>query len=250
MPGHLWLSPARDFEGVAAGWACQGPKENQGVAQMMPLRIGADASCTDGACGQVSRIIVNPVTRQVTNLAVDPKHRTGPGRLVPVDLIDATTGQIRLRCALAEFQALPPAQEAQSVRDLDSTGHAHAPKKVQWVVVGTPDSGVGVFARPAAPEAPQQAWVDSVPSGAVDIRRELTVCAADGEIGQVQGLVVEPGGHQVTHVLLQKGHMGGRKDVAIPISAVTKIGTMLIHLSLTKHQVKDLPPVDIDHPAG
>jgi hypothetical protein len=44
--------------------------------------------------------------------------------------------------------------------------------------------------------------------------------------------------------------MPGRKDVAIPIGAVTKIGTMLIHLSLTKHQVKDLPPVAIDHPAG
>jgi hypothetical protein len=31
---------------------------------------------------------------------------------------------------------------------------------------------------------------------------------------------------------------------------VTKIGTLLIHLSLTKHQVKDLPSVDIDHPGG
>jgi sporulation protein YlmC with PRC-barrel domain len=67
---------------------------------------------------------------------------------------------------------------------------------------------------------------------------------------QVQGLVVEPGGRHVTHVLLQKEHMPGRKEVAIPISAVTKIGPLLIHLSLTKHQVKDLPPVDIDHPAG
>jgi hypothetical protein len=42
----------------------------------------------------------------------------------------------------------------------------------------------------------------------------------------------------------------GRKEVAIPIGAVTKIGTFLIHLSLTKHQVKDLQPADIDHPAG
>ena len=64
------------------------------------------------------------------------------------------------------------------------------------------------------------------------------------------GTLVNPGGRQVTHVLLQKGSMPGRKDVAIPISAVTKIGTLLIHLSLTKHQVKDLPPVAIDHPAG
>jgi hypothetical protein len=68
---------------------------------------------------------------------------------------------------------------------------------------------------PGKPETPQQVTVDSVPSGEVDIHRDLTVCATDGEIGQVQELVVEPGGHRVTHVLLQKGHMRGRKEVAI-----------------------------------
>jgi sporulation protein YlmC with PRC-barrel domain len=217
---------------------------------MMPFRIGADARCTDGACGQVSRIIINPVAREVTHLAVDPKHRHGPGRLVPIDLVDATTGQIRLVCTLAEFQTLRPAQETESVRDLDPTGHGHpdnAPKKVNWVLV---DGAVIRQSGRGEPEAPPQVTVDYVPSGAVDIHRELTVCATDGEIGHVQGLVVEPGGHQVTHVLLQKGHMRSRKEVAIPIGAVTKIGTFLIHLSLTKHQVKDLPPVDTDHPAG
>jgi sporulation protein YlmC with PRC-barrel domain len=215
------------------------------MTQRMPFRIGADASCTDGACGQVSRIIVKPVAREVTHLVVDPKHRHGPGRLVPVDLVDATTGQIRLRCTLAEFQTLPPAEEAESVPDLDPTGHAgYAPNQGNmWV-------WMHVARDPGEPEAPQEATVDTVPSGEVDIRRGLTVCATDGEIGQVQGLVVEPGGHQVTHVLLQEGHLRGRKELAIPIGAVTKIGTLLIHLSLTKHQVEDLPPVDIDHPAG
>ena len=57
---------------------------------------------------------------------------------------------------------------------------------------------------------------------------------------------MEPGGHLVTLVLLQKGHLRGRKEVAIPIGAVTKTGTLLIRLSLTRNQVKDLPPVDID----
>jgi sporulation protein YlmC with PRC-barrel domain len=233
---------------------------------MMPFRIGADARCTDGACGQVSRIIVNPVTREVTHLAVGPGHRPGPGRLVPVRLIDATTGQIRLRCTLAEFQTLRPAQETEAVPDLDPTGHGHpgVQKPLHlgggevWVppdarkpeAPGTLHLGGGrVWVPPDArgrPAAPPQVTVDSVPSGAVDIHRDLTVCATDGEIGRVQGLVVEPGGHLVTHVLLQKGHMPGRKEVAIPIGAVTKIGTLLIHLSLTKHQVKDLPPVDID----
>jgi sporulation protein YlmC with PRC-barrel domain len=205
---------------------------------MIPFRIGADASCTDGDCGQVSRIIVTPVTRKVTHLAVDPKHRHGPGRLVPVDLVDATTGQIQLRCTLAEFQTLPPAQEAESVRGLDPTGSPNAPKQVNYFV------WMHMARDPGKSEAPQQVWVNSVPSGEVDIRRELTVCATDGEIGQVQGLIVEPGGHQVTHVLLQEGQMRGRKEVAIPIDAVTKIGTLIIHLSLTRHQVKDLPPVE------
>jgi sporulation protein YlmC with PRC-barrel domain len=94
---------------------------------------------------------------------------------------------------------------------------------------------------PGRPETSQEVTVDSVPFGEVDIRPGLTVCATDGEIGQVQGLIVEPGGHHVTHVLLQEGHMWGRKEVAIPISAVTKMGTMIIHLSITKHQVENLP---------
>ncbi len=220
------------------------------MAQTMTFWIGADTSCTDGTCGQVSRIIVNPVTREVTHLAVDPKHRHGPARLVPVDLVDATTGQIRLRCPIAEFQTLRLAQETEGGPDLDPTGHGHpdnAPNKVNWVVAGG-----AVIMQPGGrgePEAPQQVTVDYVPEGAVEVHRELTVRATDGDIGQVQGLVVEPGGHRVTHVLLQEGHMRGRKEVAIPIGAVTKIGTLLIHLSLTRHQVKDLPPVDIDHPA-
>ena len=219
------------------------------MARKMPFRIGADASCSDGACGHVSRIIVNPVAREVTHLVVDHKHRNGPGRLVPADLVDATTGQIRLHCTLAEFQTLRPAQETEVVPDLDPTGHAHPGEQTQPRLVG--GVGFAVWTRdPGEPEAPQEVTVDSVPSGEVDIRRDLTASATDGEIGQVQGLAVEPSGHHVTYVLLQLGRRWGRKEVAIPIGAVTKIGTLLVHLSLTKHQVEDLPPVDIEHRAG
>jgi sporulation protein YlmC with PRC-barrel domain len=203
------------------------------MALTMPLTIGADASCTDGACGHVSRLIVNPVAREVTHIVVDPQHRPGPARLVPINLVGATGGQIRLRCTLAEFQTLQPAEKTESVPDLDPTGHAgYASDRRNQVLFGL---------RPSLPKPAGDVTVDSVPSGEVDVRQGLTVCATDGEIGQVRGLVVEPGSHQVTHVLLQGGHMSGRKEVAIPIGAVTKIGTMLIHLNITKHQVKALP---------
>jgi sporulation protein YlmC with PRC-barrel domain len=83
----------------------------------------------------------------------------------------------------------------------------------------------------------------------VQVRPGDHVHATDGEIGQVEGLVIDPDNHQVTHVLLQEGHLWGRKEVAIPIRAVTgmKIG---VQLNICKQEVGDLPPVDIDHPRG
>jgi len=249
MLGQARRSSARESEALLLVELAN-VQGNQEMVQMLQLRIGASATCTDGACGQVSRIIVNPFTREVTHLAVDLQHRRGLGRLVPVDLVDATTGQIRLRCSLAEFQTLWPAQKTEGVSDLDPAGHAHpdnAPGVLNWVT--TAGGAIIMHPRGRGDQAQPQVTVDSVPSGSVEVHRDLTVCATDDEIGQFQGLIVAPGGHQVTHVLLQTGHLRGRKEVAIPISAVTKIGTLLIHLSLTRQQVKDLPAVDIDHPA-
>ena len=83
----------------------------------------------------------------------------------------------------------------------------------------------------------------------MEIRRGDQVHASDGDIGRVQGLVIDPRNHHVTHVLLQEGHLWGRKEVAIPISAVASTSDG-IRLTITKQEVRDLPPVDIDHPDG
>ena len=75
------------------------------------------------------------------------------------------------------------------------------------------------------------------------------VHATDGAIGRVEGLVVDPESGHITHVLLQKGHLLGHQDVAIPISTVTRIEDG-IEVNLTRRQVQDLPPVGVDRPHG
>jgi hypothetical protein len=57
----------------------------------------------------------------------------------------------------------------------------------------------------------------------------------------VQGLVVDPETEHVTHVLLQEGHLWGRKQVAIPIGVVTELDDG-IGLSISKREVGQLPP--------
>ena len=69
---------------------------------------------TDGACGEVSRVVVDPVARAVTHLVVEPDGRQAPAGLCP-DLVDSTGGELRLRCTLAEFEKLDAAEETQFV---------------------------------------------------------------------------------------------------------------------------------------
>jgi sporulation protein YlmC with PRC-barrel domain len=97
--------------------------------------------------------------------------------------------------------------------------------------------------------APGTVVYDKVPLNEVEVRRGEHVHATDGDIGRVQGLVIDPSDHHVTHVLLQEGHLWGRKEVTIPISAVTRVDDG-IQLSIPKQQVQDLPPVDVDHLNG
>ncbi len=118
---------------------------------------------------------------------------------------------------------------------------------VSWPYYGL--GGVdGVTADALAGGISQTVTYDTVPLGEVEVRRDDHVHATDGNIGRVQGLVIDPRDHHVTHVLLQEGHLWGRKEVAIPISAVTGVDEDGIKLGITKRDVQDLPAVDIDHP--
>ena len=84
----------------------------------------------------------------------------------------------------------------------------------------------------------------AVPLGETEVERHEHVHATDGEIGQVEGFIVNSADHAVTHVLLREGHLWGWKQVAIPVSAVASVDAG-IRLNITKKQVEDLPPVDL-----
>jgi hypothetical protein len=81
--------------------------------------IGARVSCSDGLCGEVTRLVIDPATDTVTHLVVTPGHRREAARLVPSDLADTAGGDIRLRCTLAEFGRLDNAEERELTDEAD-----------------------------------------------------------------------------------------------------------------------------------
>lgn len=213
------------------------------MPEMTQLTLGAQTTCSDGVCGEVDRVIVDPGTKAVTHIVVEPKHGRVVGRLVPINLIEATTGEIRLRCSGAELENLAIADEE----------HPQAPLESQpWerqLITGLPDpqyAGMHDSFGFAVPKPPAPIVYDLVPLGAIEVRRNSQVVAKDGDIGQLEALVVEPDSNKVTHFLLQKGHHWGHKQVAIPIDALSFFdddGTS-IQLKISKREAQDLPELE------
>ena len=202
--------------------------------------IGSDVGCCDGSGGRLTRVVLNPITRQVTHLVLAPADHSSPSRLVPIDLVDATApdAKIALSCSRAELAGLEVAEETKFLTGAEAETGYPAGQVYMWpyfpldVTAGT--TGMAAIPGPVT--------YDKVPVGDVDVRRGEQVQATDGDIGHVQGLVVDPRDHRVTHVLLEEGHLWGRRQVAIPISAIDSVDDG-IHLTLSKDQVRQLPEV-------
>jgi sporulation protein YlmC with PRC-barrel domain len=220
------------------------------MAEATQFTIGAEATCTDGVCGDLSQIVIDPVGRVVTHLVVEPKHRSGLGRLVPLDLVDGTTEDIRLRCTMAEFERLDRAEETQFLPGgLGEYGGYPAGQTLVWPYYGLAGGMLGnvIGGGVGVGNASLPVVHDTLPLGEVAVRRGDQVHATDGDIGRVQGLVIDPSSRHVSHILLQEGHLWGRKEIAIPISAVSGVDEQGIRLKMSKDDVADLPPVDFDH---
>jgi sporulation protein YlmC with PRC-barrel domain len=173
--------------------------------------FGAEVDCTDGHCGRIRLVVVDVVARAVTNVVVEPGHWRG-GRLVPVELVDRAGTDVQLRCSRADFESLQ----------------------------GAAASDYG--ARSAVPGMHLTVWEYPVDADEVRMRGGDPVYATDGEIGHVRGFLVDAGTYDISHVLLGEGHLSGKKEVAIPMSAITALGGG-IELLLTIDEVRELPPV-------
>jgi hypothetical protein len=166
-------------------------------------------------------------------------------RLVPVELAESSddaSGAVVLRATVEEVRRLPPVHEVAYVR-------------LDGLPVDDPDWDVGieeVLALPYYPSYDLQATppdyaarYDRVPKGEVEIRRASAVDSADGHHhGQVDGFLVDDN-QLITHLVLEQGHPWERREVLIPISAVARVETDAVTLSLTKDEVGALPPVTV-----
>ena len=215
----------------------------------MKLELGSPVSCTDGPFGELADVVIDPIARRVTHLVVAPDHQHGLARLVPIDLATAANNAdtaVSLDCTLEHARQLPSVEEFAYLR----LGEFPA-NDPDWDVgienvLALPYYGYAGLGEPPIDYDPNVSMTyDRVPKGEIEIRRASEVLSADGHrLGHVDGFLVDTD-DQITHVVLERGHLWGRRDVTIPIGAVTQVKTDSVTVRLTKDEVAALPSVPV-----
>jgi sporulation protein YlmC with PRC-barrel domain len=197
---------------------------------MTTLPINADVVCTDGACGKSTAVVLNPVSRLVTHIAIkDKKLPDGGTRLVPVSKVaSATAKQITLNCAIEDVTKMAPFIVDDLIQETPEDG-AEVEGGVytsQYVINNTGYDDI------------QQ---ESIPNDEMALHSGMEVEASDGKIGKLDALVLDPKSGAVTDLLMRKGHLWGAKDITIPMANVDVVDGKTVYLKIDKAAVKALP---------
>jgi sporulation protein YlmC with PRC-barrel domain len=209
------------------------------------LELGAPVHCSNEDLGELADIVIDPVRKRITHLVVQPRHEHGAARLVPIELAEGGgVGRpvISLNCSVEEVRRFAPVQEFAYLR-------------LGEFPVDDPDWDVGVQDVLAMPyyessldpgSYPSDTGIiyDRVPKGEVEIRRSSAVTSSDGHhLGHIDGFRVE--GEEITHIVLERGHLWGRREVTVPIKSVTKVETDAVTLGLSRDEVGALDSVSV-----
>jgi sporulation protein YlmC with PRC-barrel domain len=202
----------------------------------MEIPLNAQVECTDGVCGRSMFVLINPVIDQVTHLVVKDDSSPNTEYIVPVDLVAETIADtIRLRCSKTELEKMDPFIKTTFIEE-----------KVPERKFGYSDGIYGgahyympyvTLVRTVYESVENQ----QIPPGELAVRRGTRVEATDGYVGKVDEFVVNPENGHITHLVMREGHLWGKKDVIIPLSAMGDTHEDTVFLKLDKHKIEALP---------
>jgi sporulation protein YlmC with PRC-barrel domain len=204
----------------------------------MDIPLDVEVHCTDGPCGKSTAIIVEPNTEKVTHLVVQVE---GSQYLVPIDAIaESASDRIQLGWSRQELAAAAPFEK--SVFAGEDLG-AYAAPGMTGASIAWPYGSDGEYMLEAAAAA--YVPVEQIPEGERAIHSGAYVEATDGGVGQVEELLIDPGTGRITHLVLRKGHLWGKRDVTIPLDQIDRVEDDVVYLKLNKQAVGALPGVPV-----
>lgn len=205
------------------------------------IPLNAQVECMDGVCGQSEYVLINPIIDRVTDLVVKENEAPHTEYIVPIDFVTETTAdRILLHCSKAEMEMRKPFVKTEYID-----------KKVPEMILGYGGEIYGAGSYYYTPYVVPETTVKvahkhlQIPPGELAVQRGTRVEATDGYVGKVDEFVVNPANDRITHLVMREGHLWGKKDVIIPLSAIdekhTATASDSLFLRINKLEVESLP---------
>ena len=205
---------------------------------MSEIPLNAAVECLDGPCGKTISIVINPASKSVTHIVVLDKTLGNDERMIPIEhLGEATETQVKLNIRRDEMVGMDPFIKTRY----------HKTKTVDFM-----ESYIGhdfdFYLLPyATPMKTVYTSIDEeqIPPGELAIHRGAGVEATDGKVGMLGEFLVNPLTGHISRLILMEGHLWGKKEVSIPVSAIHRIEEGSVYLKLDKKAVESLPSVPV-----
>jgi sporulation protein YlmC with PRC-barrel domain len=201
----------------------------------MEIPLNAQVKCTDGTVGHSIFVLINPVFDELTHVVVR-ENLSSIEYLVPIEFVSDTSDDvIELSCNKAQFKMLDPFIKKEYVEnkvpytDSRASNMAYGMGTFFWPYV-TADLKVKVPVKQKA-----------IPPEELALRRGARVEATDGYIGKVDEFLVDIEKCHITHLVLREGHLWGKKEIIIPISAMKETKENTVFLNIPKEKIETLP---------
>ena len=191
-------------------------------------------------------MVVDPTTRHITHIVVEPHHRHHQARLVPIELIDLSGAVAEIRLDTQHLRALQSVADSDFVRlgdeiDLGDDWDVGIEHVLAMPYAGGP-AGVGGWDAGYSPTNAATIEFDRIPKGDCEIRRESRVVSADGhDLGLVDGFLADES--HIEGAIVQTGLPGFRHLVVIPIASVARVSNDRVTIGLDRDTFHRLPPV-------
>lgn len=214
---------------------------------MPDIPLNAKVQCSDSPCGEVTDVIVNPVNLTVTHLVLKDKKlpHNNPTRLVPIENVaNVTHDTVTLSCSFADVGEMKPFLVDHFVQESPS-GQAY-----NWsggsASMYTYQAGNAYSSQYVVNDTGYDNIRDAnLPKGERSIHAGMEVKATDGKVGTLDELVLDADSGEITHIMMRKGHLWGKKDVSIALSDIDFVDAKIVYLKLDKDAVKALPAVKV-----
>jgi uncharacterized membrane protein len=192
---------------------------------MNEIPLNADVECKDGLCGQTTTLIVDPATLQVTHVVVKEKERPHTQRMISTShVLEISGGSVRLDIT---------AEELRKMQQFVVTEY-RVTEIPRYVGVDT----AMPYYSPELQTAPVER--ELVPEGELAVHVGVAVEATDGKVGELSELVTDQETGRISHLVLEEGHLWGKKQILLPVPMVESVVGGAIQLKVDKQTIASM----------